>query len=136
MVKFLSDEWVTTCKDYLLEKLDPQKDLKSVTTSLLNVIEHVPPNDNVMNFYLELNNGELTDFIVNKSETFEKDAVFIIRGGYGTYKGIITGEMSMGLALLKNRLKLKGSKMKALQLIKPLDKVISSLREITDEFEE
>ena len=136
MVKFLSDEWVTTCKDYLLEKLDPQKDLKSVTTSLLNVIEHVPPNDNVMNFYLELNNGELTDFIVNTSETFEKDAVFIIRGGYGTYKGIITGEMSMGLALLKNRLKLKGSKMKALQLIKPLDKVISSLREITDEFEE
>ncbi len=136
MVKFLSDEWVTTCKDYLLEKLDPQKDLKSVTTSLLNVIEHVPPNDNVMNFYLELNNGELTDFIVNTSENFEKDAVFIIQGGYGTYKGIITGEMSMGLALLKNRLKLKGSKMKALQLIKPLDKVISSLREITDEFEE
>jgi len=136
MVKFLSEEWISTSKDYLLEKLDPKKDLKNVTTSLLNIIEHVPPNDNIMNFYLELNNGKLTDFIVNTSETFEKDAVFIIRGGYGTYKGIITGEISMGLALLKNRLKLKGSKMKALQLIKPLDKVINSLREITDEFED
>ncbi len=137
MVKFLTDEWIEISKKYLLEKLDPEKDLKNVTTSLLNIIEHVPPNDSKMNFYLELKDGKLIDFIVNSDDPFQgKEAVFVVRGGYGTFKGIIKGEMSMGLALLKNRLKLKGSKMKALRLIKPIDGVIISLREVTDEFEE
>lgn len=137
MVKFLSDEWIEISRKYLLEQLDPEKDLKNVTTSLLNIIEHVPPNDSKMNFYLELKEGILTDFIVNSDDPFKgKEPVFIVRGGYGTFKGIVKGEMSMGLALLKNRLKLKGSKMKALKLIKPLDGVITSLRKVTDEFEE
>ena len=137
MAKFLSDEWIEISRKYIVEKLDPEKDLKNVTTSLLNVIEHVPPNDSIMNFYLELKDGRLTDFIVNSDDPFQdKEAIFIVRGGYGTFKGIIKGEMSMALALLKNRLKLKGSKMKALRLIKPLDGVITSLREVTDEFEE
>jgi putative sterol carrier protein len=136
MVKFLSEEWIEQSKKYMHEKLDPEKDLKNVTTSLLNIIEHVPPNDSTMNFYLELKDGKLTDFVVSSGDTFEKEATYEIRGSYGTYKGIIKGDTNMALALLKNRLKLKGSKIKALKLIKPLDGVIASLRKITDEFEE
>jgi putative sterol carrier protein len=137
MVKFLSEEWNNISKDYILKKLDPEKDLKNVTTSLLAVIEHVPPNDSTMNFYLELQDGKLTDFIVNTGDTYVgKEAVFTVSGNYGTYRSILKGEMSMAVALLRGRLKLKGSKMKALQIIKPLDGVIVSLKEITDEFEE
>ena len=136
MVKFLSEEWIQIGKKYMLEKLDPEKDLKNVTTSLLGVVEHIPPNDLTMNFYLELQNGRLTNFIVNTGDTFEKEAVYEVRGNYGTYKSVLRGEMSLGIAVLKNRLKLKGSKMQALRLIKPLDGVILSLKEITDEFEE
>ena len=136
MVKFLSEEWIQIGKKYMLEKLDPEKDLKNVTTSLLGVVEHIPPNDLTMNFYLELQNGKLTNFIVNTGDTFEKEAVYEVRGNYGTYKSVLRGEMSLGIAVLKNRLKLKGSKMQALRLIKPLDGVILSLKEITDEFEE
>lgn len=136
MAKFLSNEWIETGKKYILEKLDPEKDLKNITTSLLGVVEHIPPNDTTMNFYLELQDGKLTDFIVNTGNTFtEKEATYVIRGNYGTYKGILQGEMSLAIAVLKNRLKLKGSKMQALKLIKPLDGVIVSLQEITDEFE-
>jgi putative sterol carrier protein len=120
----------------MLEKLDPEKDLKNVTTSLLGVVEHIPPNDVTMNFYLELQNGKLTNFIVNTGDTFEKEAAYEVRGNYGTYKSVLRGEMSLGIAVLKNRLRLKGSKMQALRLIKPLDGVILSLKEITDEFEE
>ena len=137
MVKFLSEEWIEFCKKNILEKLDPTNDLKNVTTSLLAVVEHVPPNDVTMNFYLGLTDGKLTDFIVNTGDTIEgKEVVFIVTGNYGTYKSIIKGEMSMAMALLKGRLHLKGSKMKALQIIKPLDGVIISLKEVTDEFEE
>ncbi|MBU0497650.1 MAG: SCP2 sterol-binding domain-containing protein [Candidatus Thermoplasmatota archaeon] len=137
MVKFLTQEWIELGKKYMNDKLDPTADLKNVSTTLLNVIEHVPPDDTTMYFYLCLDKGKLTEFEAGSDPTFEnKEAQFVIRAGYGTFKGIIQGEMSMGLALLKNRLKLKGSKMKALQLIKPLDKVITSLQEVTDEFEE
>jgi len=137
MVKFLSEEWIEIGKKYLLEKLDPVKDLKSITTSLLGIVEHIPPDDKTMNFYLELEDGKLTDFIVNTGDTFdEKEANYEVRGNYGTYKSVLKGEMSLRIAVLKNRLKIKGSKMKALRLIKPLDGVIVSLQKITDEFEE
>ena len=137
MVKFLSEEWIETGNNYMLEKLDPVKDLKSISTSLLGVVEHIPPDDTTMNFYLELEEGKLKDFIVNTGNTFEeKEAIYEVRGNYGTYKSVLKGEMSLGIAVLKNRLKVKGSKLQALKLIKPLDGVIVSLTEITDEFEE
>ena len=137
MVKFLSEEWIEYGKKYMLEKLDPEKDLKNITTSLLGIIEHVPPNDTTMNFYLELKDGKLHDFTANTGNTFEgKEPVFIIRGNYGTYKEILEGKLGTAMALLKNRLNIKGSKMEALKIIKPLDGVIESLRKITDEFEE
>ena len=137
MVKFLSDEWITFGKQYMLEQLDPEKDMKNITTSILAIIEHVPPHDTTMNFYLELNEGKVHDFTVNTGQTFEgKEAVFVIRGNYGTYKDILQGKLGTAMALLKNRLSVKGSKMEALKIIKPIDGVIESLRKITDEFEE
>lgn len=137
MVKFLSEEWIEIGKNYMLEKLDPEKDLKNITTSLLGVVEHIPPDNITMNFYLELEDGKLRDFIVNTGNTFEeKEATYEVRGNYGTYKSILKGEMSLGIAVLKNRLKVKGSKLQALKLIKPLDGVIVALTEITDEFED
>jgi putative sterol carrier protein len=137
MVKFLSEEWISYGKQFMLEKIDPAKDLKNLTTSLLCVIENVPPKETTMNLYLEFQQGKLTDIIVNTGDTFTvREAVFVITGLYGTYKDIIMGNMSLSMALLKNRLKLKGSKIEALKLIKPIDVVIDSLRKITDEFEE
>jgi len=136
MVKFLSKEWNELSKEYILKKLDPEKDLKNVTTSLLAIIEHVPPDDTTMNFYLGLEEGRLVDFVVNTGDTLVgKEAVFTVTGTYGTFKSILKGEMSMAVALLRGRLSLKGSKLKALQIIKPLDGVIVSLKEVTDEFE-
>jgi putative sterol carrier protein len=136
MVKFLSEEWITYGKNFIHEKLDSEKDLKNITTSLLCVIENVPPNGTTMNLFLEFQQGKLTDIIVNTGAFTEKEAVFVITGLYGTYKDIIKGNMSLAMALLRNRLKLKGSKMEALRIIKPIDVVIDALRNVTDEFEE
>lgn len=121
----------------MLEKLDPEKDMKNITTSVQGIIEHVPPNDTTMNFYIELKDGRLNEFKVNTGDIFEgKEAIYEIRGNYGTYKDILEGKIGTAMALLKNRLKLKGSKMEALKIIKQLDSLIESLRKITDEFEE
>jgi len=135
MVKFLSEEWIEYGKNYILEKLDPEKDMKNITTSLLGIIEHVPPNDIIMSFYLELKDGKLNDFKVNNGDSFQ-EANYVIKGNYGIYKDILQGKIGTAMALLKNRLQLKGSKIEALKIIKPLDGLIESLRDITDEFEE
>jgi hypothetical protein len=92
MVKFLSEEWIEFGKKYMLEKLDPEKDLKNITTSLLGIVEHVPPHDSTMNLYLKLKDGKLHELSVNTGSAVEgKDAVFVIRGNYGTYRDILEG---------------------------------------------
>lgn len=137
MVKFLSEEWIEYGKNYIRENLDPVQDLGSLTTSLLGVIEHVPPKDTIMSFYLELQDGTLHDFILHIGDTIkDKDAVFVITGNYGAYRDIFEGKIGTAMALLKNRIKLKGSKLEALKIIKQLDGLIDALRTVTDEFEE
>ena len=137
MVKFLSEEWIEYGKKYIRSNLDPTKDLGNLTTSVLGVIEHVPPHDTTMNFYLELRDGQLSDFILRVGDTIkEKEAVFVITGNYGTYRDIFEGKSGTAMALLKNRIKLKGSKIEALKIIQQLDGLIDALRKVTDEFEE
>ncbi|MBN2599812.1 MAG: hypothetical protein JXA75_04655 [Candidatus Thermoplasmatota archaeon] len=136
MVKFLSEQWIEYAKKYIHEHLDPVKDLGSLTTSVLGVIEHVPPTDSTMNFYLELTEGRLSDFILRVGDTItEKNAVFVITGNYGTYRDIFEGNIGTAMALLKNRIKLKGSKIEALKIIKQLDGLIDAIGEVTDEYE-
>ncbi len=136
MVKFLSDEWIDYAKKYILEKLDPEKDMKSITTSILLIIENVPPKNETINLYIELKNGKLNDLQLSIDEIDDgKEAVFVISGNYGTYKDILKGKLGTAMALLKNRLKLKGSRMEILKIIKPIDGLIESLRKVTDEFE-
>lgn len=137
MVKFLSDEWIEYGKEYIRRNLDPARDLGNLTTSVLGVIEHVPPTDSTTTFYLELQNGQLSDFILRVGATIpEKTPVFVITGTYGAYRDIFEGKVGTAMAILKNRIKLKGSKVEALKIIKQLDGLIDALRKVTDEFEE
>ena len=136
MVKFLSEEWIEYGKKYIRSNLDPVNDLGNLTTSVRGVIEHVPPHDITTNFYLELQDGQLSDFILQVGDTIkDKDAVFDITGNYGTYRDIFEGKIGTAMAILRNRIKLKGSKIEALKIIKQLDGLIDALRKVTDEFE-
>jgi putative sterol carrier protein len=51
-------------------------------------------------------------------------------------KHLYEGKIGTAMALLKNRIKLRGSKLEALKIIKQLDGLIEALRTITDEFEQ
>ena len=137
MVKFLSEEWIEYGKKYINDHLDPIKDLGNLTTSVLGIIEHVPPTDSTMNFYLELTEGRLSDFILCVGDTItDKNAVYVITGNYGTYRDIFEGRLGTAMALLKNRIRLKGSKIEALKIIKQLGGLIDALGKVTDEYEE
>jgi putative sterol carrier protein len=134
-MKFLSDEWIKKAKEFTAEKLDPEKDLKRSTTSLLNIIENIPPDGSSVHFYISVNKGNIDEFIIDKTGSLiDKKAEFVVSGNYDTFVQILKGEMSTTIALIKNRIKIKGDKVKALKFVKPMDKFNSCLREIETEY--
>jgi putative sterol carrier protein len=133
----LSDEWIKIARGAITKKLDPVKDLKSKNASLLNVINNVPPDGKTFYFYISVKDGNLEEMLVGQSNLFlEKDAEFVVTCNYSTFVQIIKGEMSTFIALVKNRINIKGDKSKAMQFVKPIDKLNACLREIETEYEE
>jgi putative sterol carrier protein len=134
-MKFLSDEWIETAKKITAEKLDPEKDLKYATTSLLNVIENIPPDGRSVYFFISVKEGIIIEIALDETDTIlEKNAEFVVTGNYDTFVQILKGEMSTLIALIKNRVKIKGDKVKALKFVKSIDKLNGCLREIKTEY--
>lgn len=135
MVKFLSEEWINTAKKFAIENLDPIQDLNNTTASLLSVINNMPPDGKTIYFYISVKNGNLDEMRIGSDDSLtNKDAEFIVTGNYDTFVQIFKGEMSTFIALIKNRVKIKGDKKKALGFVKPIDKITSVLRKIDTEY--
>lgn len=135
MTRFLSNEWIELAKDVATKNLDPEKDLNNATASLLNIINNIPPNNTTLYLYISVENGNLKEMLIDKNESIlEKDAEFIVSGNYDTFTQIFKGEMSTSIALIKNRLTIKGDKIKAMKFIKPINRLNSCLKKIDTEF--
>jgi putative sterol carrier protein len=135
LIKFLSDEWLKIARETVIKKLDPKEDLNNATASLLNVIHHVPPDDRTLYFYISVKNGKISEIILDDNDTLlNKNAEFMVTGNYDTFSQIIKGEMNTIIALLKNRVLIKGDKSKAMQFAIPIDKLNACLREIETEY--
>ena len=135
MVKYLSQEWAEQAKKKVLAELDKAKDLKHMNTSLLNVIQNVPPNNTTMYFYVKFIEGNLEELLAGSDESIKgKNAEFIVTGDYTTFVQISSGQMSSAMALLKNRVKMTGNKMKALTITKPIDTFNMCIKKIETEY--
>ena len=89
-MKFLSEEWIKTAKKITTEKLDPEKDLKKATTSLLNVINNIPPGGRSVYFYISVKNGNIAEMLIDQTGLLlEKDAEFVVIGNYDTFVQIL-----------------------------------------------
>ena len=134
MVQFLSEEWVALAKQRVLDELDPRKDLKSVSGSFLLIVSNIPPTATTMSWFLSVTNGRLSTMIVDQGVTSTSTAEFTVMGNYETFTQIMRGEMSIVVALIKNRVQFKGDMLKAYGFIQPIDKIIECLRKIATEF--
>ena len=135
MVKFLSQEWVEQAKKKVLTELDKAKDLKNMNASLLNVVQNVPPNNTTIYYYIKFVGGNLEELITGSDESIrQKQADFIVTGDYTTFVQISSGQMSSAMALLKNRVKMTGNKMKALTITKPIDTYNGCVNKLQTEF--
>jgi putative sterol carrier protein len=122
VVKFLSQEWAEQAKKKVLTELDKAKDLKNMNATLLNVVQNIPPDNTTIYYYIKFTAGNLDELITSTDESIkQKQADFIVSGDYTTFIQINNGQMSSAMALLKNRVKMTGNKMKALTITKPID---------------
>ena len=135
MVKYLTDEWAQRAKKKVLEELDPKKDLKDMNAILMNVVQNVPPDNKTVYFYIKFVDGHLEELLASPEESIkQKTAEFTVTGDYVTFTQISKGEMSSAMALLKNRVKLAGNKMKALTITKPIDTFNKCIAKLQTEY--
>ena len=135
MVKYLTEEWAEQAKKIVLDELDPKKDLKNMNAILLNVVQNVPPENKTVYFYIKFVNGHLEELLASPDEAIkQKQAEFTVTGDYVTFTQISKGEMSSAMALLKNRVKMAGNKMKALTITKPIDTFNACIKKIQTEY--
>jgi len=135
MVKYLSEEWATQAKKKVLEELDMKKDLKNMNASLLNVVQNVPPDQKTVYFYIRFVDGKLEELLTGSDESIKgKNAEFTFTGDYTTFMQISSGQTSSAMALLKNRVKMTGNKMKALTITKPIDTFNACIAKLQTEY--
>ena len=135
MVKYLTEEWAQQAKKIVLDELDPKKDLKNMNAILLNVVQNVPPENKTVYFYIKFVDGNLEELLASPDEAIkQKQAEFTVTGDYVTFTQISKGEMSSAMALLKNRVKMAGNKMKALTITKPIDNFNACIKKIQTEY--
>jgi putative sterol carrier protein len=135
MVKYLSAEWAEQAKKKVLGELDTSKDLKNMNASLMNVVQNVPPDQKTMYFYIRFVNGNLEELLTGSDDSIKaKTAEFTITGDYTAFMQISSGKTSSAMALLKNRVKLTGNKMKALTITKPIDTFNACIAKLQTEY--
>ena len=135
MVKYLSQEWAEQGKKKVLTELDKAKDLKNMNMSLLNVIQNVPPDNKTMYYYIKFIDGNLEELITSSDEAIrQKNPEFTVTGDYTTFVQISSGQMTSAMALLKNRVKMAGNKIKAFTITKPIDTFNSCIAKMTVEY--
>jgi len=135
VVKFLSQEWAEQAKKKVLTELDKAKDLKNMNASLLNVVQNVPPDNTTIYYYIKFTGGTLEELVTGSDEALkQKQADFIVSGDYTTFIQINNGQMSSSMALLKNRVKMTGNKMKALTITKPIDTYNNCVKGVQTEY--
>ncbi|MBE3121874.1 MAG: SCP2 sterol-binding domain-containing protein [Thermoplasmata archaeon] len=135
MVKYLSEEWAAQAKKKVLDELDQTKDLKNMNASLLNVVQNVPPDQKTVYFYIRFVDGKLEELLASPDESIkQKNAEFTITGDYTTFVQISSGQMSSAMALLKNRVKMTGNKIKAFTITKPIDTFNMCIKKIETEY--
>ena len=87
MVKFLSKQWFENAKKIASEELDPEKDLNKASTSLMNIINNIPPDGKTFYFYILINEGNILEMKLDQNiSMMEKDVEFVVSGNYDTFK--------------------------------------------------
>ncbi len=135
-MKYLSKRWVDAGRR--LVEGDPRfvSRTQGIRASILCVVHESPEHaDDV--FFIDFDDGEVKELYAGSLQEFEQRDVkpdFTVEGAYETYVSIQAGLLAQSTALMRGRLKLKGSLFKALKHMRALEAVTEILRDVPTEF--
>lgn len=136
MAKYLSKAWVDRGRVEVEKDERFQRLSQGVQASILCVVHEQPVHADEV-FFIDFENGHIRDIFSGPLSEFEARGItptFAVHGDYDTYRAIQEGDLTQTTALMKGRLKLKGSMLKALKHIRTLEAVTDVLRTVPTEF--
>lgn len=136
MAKYLSREWVDAGRTRVESDPAFRSETEGIQASILCVIQEQPEHaDEVL--YIDFRDGHILDLYTGDKATFEARGVkptFEVHGDYNTFMQIQEGHLSQTTALMRGRLRLKGSLLKAMRYMRALDTITDILRRVPTEY--
>jgi putative sterol carrier protein len=131
---YLSQDWLNEVINRIKEDLTPE-DMKNVSSSMKNVYNNCP-DGKIHYLYFKFENGLLDEALVgtDEDEVATKQSEFQIHGDYETFALISQAKLGARSALMRNRIKLKGSMVKALRLASVVDRLNKIISTVPTEF--
>ncbi len=135
-MKYLSREWVEAGRRRVAGHPLFLARTKGIRASILCIVHESPEHvDDV--FYIDFDDGQVKEIYAGPLDEFEKrplKPLFVVEGEYETYVAVQEGRLTQATALMKGRLRLKGSLFKALKHMRALEAVTQILSEIPTEY--
>lgn len=133
-LRYLSQEWMEEVIRRVKSNLTPEE-MKKVSSSMVNILNNCPDGKTYY-MYFKFEEGVLAEAAVGSEdeEVASKEAEFKIIGDYDIFAQISKAELGARTALMKNKIKLKGSMVKALRLSSVVDRLNKIIATVPTEF--
>jgi putative sterol carrier protein len=135
-MKYLSTEWVEAGRRLVEGHPLVVSRTKGVKASILCIIHDSPDHvDDVM--FIDFDDGQVKEIYAGTLSEFERrkvKPVFVVEGEYETFVEIQEGRLTQATALMKGRLRLRGSLFKALKHMRALEAITQILGEVPTEY--
>lgn len=136
MAKYLSSEWVDDGRKRVEGHPQFVEQTQGVHASILCVVHEQPDHADEV-FYIDFRDGKIIDIYSGPKAEFDArgaSAMFEVHGDYNTFVQIQEGHLSQTTAIMRGRLRLKGSLIKAMKHMRALETVTRILREVPTEY--
>lgn len=132
--KYLSEKWLEEVIKRIKANLTAE-DMKKVTSSMKNIYQNCP-DGKIHYLFFKFENGLLDEALVgtDEDEVAKKPSEFQILGDYETFSLISQAKLGARSALMRNKIKLKGSMVKALRLASVVDRLNKIIATVPTEF--
>jgi putative sterol carrier protein len=131
--KFPSDEWIEELSSQLNRSESYERSARDWEGDFVFVVERDGAFDDAAYLYLGLYHGKSPGAAMLESED-ERDAEFVIRAPFGTWRQVIEGKLDPIQGMMTRRLKLSGNLMKIMRYPKAAQEIVACCAQVPTEW--
>ena len=132
-LKFPSDEWISELSSRLNTSESYERSAKDWEGDFVFVIEPDLAYDSTAYLFLGLLHGKSPDAMALSGED-ERDAEFVIRAPFSTWRQVIEGKLDPIQGMMTRRLKLQGNMMKIMRYPKAAKEIVDCCALVPTDF--